>query len=50
MEQSIAGHFVPQPAEGKQTCTYCSYAALCRYWTSGVGAEAWSRRGLDAIE
>jgi len=50
MEQAIAGRFVPQPAEGKQTCTYCSYAALCRYWTSGVGAEAWSRRGLDAME
>jgi hypothetical protein len=26
--------------ESKQTCTYCAYTALCRYWTSGAGAEA----------
>jgi ATP-dependent helicase/DNAse subunit B len=38
-ELAIAGHFMPQPLESKQTCTYCSYAALCRYWTSGAGAE-----------
>jgi PD-(D/E)XK nuclease superfamily/Exodeoxyribonuclease V, gamma subunit len=38
-ELAIAGRFVPQPLESKQTCTYCSYAALCRYWTSGAGAE-----------
>jgi hypothetical protein len=40
-ELAIAGRFVPQPLESKQTCTYCSYAALCRYWTSGAGAESW---------
>jgi ATP-dependent helicase/DNAse subunit B len=39
-ELASAGRFVPQPLESKQTCTYCSYAALCRYWTSGAGAEA----------
>jgi hypothetical protein len=36
---------VPQPSEAKQTCTYCSYAALCRYWTSGAGAETWRDHG-----
>jgi len=44
-ELAIAGRFVPQPLESKQTCTYCSYAALCRYWTSGAGAEAWRDQG-----
>jgi hypothetical protein len=39
-QQAIAGRFAPRPAEGKQTCTYCAYTALCRYWTSGAGAEA----------
>jgi ATP-dependent helicase/DNAse subunit B len=44
-ELAIAGRFVPQPLESKHTCTYCSYAALCRYWTSGAGAEAWHDQG-----
>jgi hypothetical protein len=44
-ELAIAGRFVPQPLESKHTCTYCSYAALCRYWTSGAGAEAWRDQG-----
>jgi ATP-dependent helicase/DNAse subunit B len=44
-ELAIAGRFVPQPLESKQTCTYCSYAALCRYWTSGAGAESWRDHG-----
>ena len=45
-EQAVAGRFAPHPREAKQTCTYCAYMALCRYWTSGAGAEAW--RGGDA--
>jgi ATP-dependent helicase/DNAse subunit B len=40
-EMAMAGRFVPQPIESKQTCASCAYAALCRYWTSGAGAEAW---------
>jgi PD-(D/E)XK nuclease superfamily len=44
-ELAMAGRFVPQPLEAKQTCTYCSYAALCRYWTSGAGAESWRDHG-----
>jgi hypothetical protein len=40
-EMAMAGRFVPQPIESKQTCAYCAYTALCRYWTSGAGAEAW---------
>jgi hypothetical protein len=44
-ELAIAGRFVPQPSEAKQTCGYCSYAALCRYWTSGAGAETWRDHG-----
>jgi PD-(D/E)XK nuclease superfamily len=44
-ELAIAGRFVPQPLESKQTCTYCNYAALCRFWSSGAGAEAWSGHG-----
>jgi PD-(D/E)XK nuclease superfamily/Exodeoxyribonuclease V, gamma subunit len=39
-QQAIDGRFAPRPAAGKQTCTYCAYTALCRYWTSGAGAEA----------
>jgi ATP-dependent helicase/DNAse subunit B len=39
-EQAIAGRFSPRPREAKQTCAYCAYTALCRYWTSGAGAEA----------
>jgi ATP-dependent helicase/DNAse subunit B len=39
-EQAVAGHFAPRPMESEQTCTYCAYTALCRYWTSGAGAEA----------
>ena len=38
---AIAGRFVPRPIESKQTCASCAYAAVCRYWTSGAGAEAW---------
>ena len=44
-EGAIAGHFAPRPADGEQSCTYCAYAALCRYWTSGAGAEAWRHAG-----
>jgi ATP-dependent helicase/DNAse subunit B len=44
-ELATAGRFAPQPLQSKQTCTYCSYAALCRYWTSGAGAETWRDRG-----
>jgi ATP-dependent helicase/DNAse subunit B len=47
-ELAIAGRFAPRPLEPKQTCTYCAYAALCRYWTSGAGAEA--RRSHDETE
>jgi hypothetical protein len=43
-QQAMAGRFVPRPADGKQTCAYCAYAGLCRYWTSGAGAEAWAHR------
>ena len=39
-EQAIAGRFAPRPMESEQTCAYCTYTALCRYWTSGAGAEA----------
>jgi hypothetical protein len=47
-QQAIAGRFAPRPAEGKQTCTYCAYTTLCRYWTSGAGADAaLSRRTGD---
>ena len=45
IELAIAGHFVPQPMAPKQTCPYCAYAALCRYWTSGAGAETWRDHG-----
>jgi PD-(D/E)XK nuclease superfamily/Exodeoxyribonuclease V, gamma subunit len=41
IEQVIAGRFAPRPAEGKQTCGYCAFTALCRYWTSGAAADAW---------
>jgi PD-(D/E)XK nuclease superfamily protein len=44
-EMALAGHFVPRPIESKQTCTSCAYATLCRYWTSGAGAEAWRQTG-----
>ena len=44
-EQAMAGRFAPRPADGKQSCTYCVYSALCRYWTSGAGAEAWRHMG-----
>jgi PD-(D/E)XK nuclease superfamily len=44
-EMAIAGRFVPQPLESKHTCTYCDYGALCRYWSSGAGAEAWRDHG-----
>jgi hypothetical protein len=44
-EMAIAGRFAPRPLESKQTCTSCAYAALCRYWTSGAGAEAWHHHG-----
>jgi ATP-dependent helicase/DNAse subunit B len=40
-EPAVAGRFAPRPKESKQTCAYCAYTALCRYWTSGAGAEAW---------
>ncbi len=39
-EAAIAGRFAPRPRESKQTCAYCAYTALCRYWTSGAGVEA----------
>lgn len=39
-ELAVAGRFAPRPLESKQTCAYCAYTALCRYWTSGAGAEA----------
>jgi ATP-dependent helicase/DNAse subunit B len=39
VEQAIAGRFAPRPADAKNTCTYCAYGALCRYWTSGAGLE-----------
>ena len=41
IEPVIAGRFAPRPAEGKQTCGYCAFTALCRYWTSGAAADAW---------
>ncbi len=44
-EQAIAGRFAPRPLEPTQTCTYCAFAALCRYWTSGAGAEACRHQG-----
>ena len=47
-ELAIAGRFVPQPLESKQTCSYCAYAALCRYWTSGAGAGTWRDHGSAA--
>jgi ATP-dependent helicase/DNAse subunit B len=39
IEPALAGRFAPRPREAKQTCTYCAYTALCRYWTSGAGAD-----------
>jgi len=45
-EEAIGGRFTPRPAEGKQTCTYCAYAALCRYWTSGAGMDV--EAGIEA--
>jgi ATP-dependent helicase/DNAse subunit B len=47
-EQAIAGRFAPSPMDPKQTCTYCAYGALCRYWTSGAGTEAWHNEGEAA--
>lgn len=44
-EQAVAGRFAPRPRESKQTCAYCAYTALCRYWTSGAGAEAGRNQG-----
>jgi hypothetical protein len=44
-ELALAGRFVPRPLESKHTCTACRYAALCRYWTSGAGAESWRDEG-----
>jgi hypothetical protein len=46
-EQALAGRFVPRPAEARQTCLHCAYAALCRYWSSGAGMEAGRRRGAS---
>jgi ATP-dependent helicase/DNAse subunit B len=40
-EMAMAGRFVPRPIDSKHTCASCAYTALCRYWTSGAGAEAW---------
>jgi ATP-dependent helicase/nuclease subunit B len=40
-EQALAGHFAPRPMDPKQTCAHCAYTALCRFWSSGAGAEAW---------
>jgi hypothetical protein len=45
IEHVIAGRFAPRPAEGKQTCGYCAFTALCRYWTSGAAADAWRGHG-----
>jgi ATP-dependent helicase/DNAse subunit B len=46
---AVSGRFAPQPLEPQHTCTYCAYAALCRYWASGAGAESWHhRRAADA--
>jgi hypothetical protein len=39
-EQAAAGRFTPHPLDAKQTCAYCAYTALCRFWSSGAGAEA----------
>ena len=44
-EQAVAGRFIPHPREAKQTCSYCAYSTLCRYWTSGAGDE--TARGAD---
>ncbi len=48
-EQALAGRFAPRPAEAKKTCTYCAYAALCRYWTSGAGMENEVEEGRDGV-
>jgi ATP-dependent helicase/DNAse subunit B len=48
-EQAVAGRFAPRPRESKETCAYCAYTALCRYWTSGAGAEA-GRNQVEAHE
>jgi ATP-dependent helicase/DNAse subunit B len=50
IEQAVAGRFAPRPMEPKLTCTHCSYGALCRYWTSGAGAEAWRDDGEAEAE
>ena len=47
IEMASAGRFVPRPSDSKQTCASCAYAALCRYWTSGAGAEAWRHQDED---
>jgi ATP-dependent helicase/DNAse subunit B len=39
-EGAIAGRFAPHPLDPKQTCAYCTYTTLCRFWSSGAGAEA----------
>jgi ATP-dependent helicase/nuclease subunit B len=43
IEPAVAGRFVPRPVDPKQTCAYCAYTALCRFWSSGAGAEVWHR-------
>jgi hypothetical protein len=40
IEPALAGRFAPQPLDARHTCSYCSYAALCRYWSSGAGVES----------
>ncbi|HSF30391.1 MAG TPA: PD-(D/E)XK nuclease family protein [Candidatus Tectomicrobia bacterium] len=50
IEQAIAGRFAPRPMEPKLTCSHCTYGALCRYWTSGAGAEAWRDAGEAEAE
>jgi len=43
-ERALAGHFAPRPLDPKQTCAHCAYTALCRFWSSGAGAETWRLR------
>jgi ATP-dependent helicase/DNAse subunit B len=40
IEPALHGRFAPQPLDATRTCTYCSYAVLCRYWSSGAGIES----------
>lgn len=43
INQAVAGRFAPRPVDPQQTCAYCAYAALCRFWSCGAGTEAGHR-------